>query len=229
MEKKKSVLSDLHDRHLTLERIVAALAASFMLSYVYQLLTNGAFGSLNDYVNSISLAAFYAIAVLVFAAQIGLTWLLRRSTLIPRTLMISTVVVSLLFAVNYTDSETVYFTLGVGLVDLIVVLWLSRGDKLGISAISISRRTALIIASVLFGVTTVAFGFLTSLKYRSYSNYTFDFGIFAQMYERMAATGVPYTTVERSYMMSHFGVHFSPIFYLFLPGYYIFRSPIYLF
>ena len=229
MEKKKSVLSDLHDRHLTLERIVAALVASFMLSYVYQLLTNGAFGSLNDYVNSISLAAFYAIAVLVFAAQIGLTWLLRRSTLIPRTLMISTVVVSLLFAVNYTDSETVYFTLGVGLVDLIVVLWLSRGDKLGISAISISRRTALIIACVLFGVTTVAFGFLTSLKYRSYSNYTFDFGIFAQMYERMAATGVPYTTVERSYMMSHFGVHFSPIFYLFLPGYYIFRSPIYLF
>jgi uncharacterized membrane protein len=45
----------------------------------------------------------------------------------------------------------------------------------------------------------------------------------------MASTFAPNTTVERSYMMSHFGVHFSPIFYLFLPGYYIFRTPLYLF
>jgi uncharacterized membrane protein len=229
LEKIKGVLSGLHDRHLALERIVAALAASFMLSYIYQLFTNGAFGSLNDYVNSISLAAFFVIAVLAFAAQVGLTWLLRQSAVIPWTLLAATVAVSLLFAVNYTGSDTVYFALGVGLVDLIVILWLSRGDKLGLSAISVSRRAALIVACILFTVTTVAFGFLTSLKYRSYSNFTFDFGIFAQMYERMAVTGAPVTTVERSYMMSHFGVHFSPIFYLFLPGYLIFRSPIYLF
>ena len=225
----KSVLSDLRDRHLTLERIVAALVAAFMLSYIYQLFTNGAFGSLNDYVNSISLAAFFVIAILAFAVQVGLTWLLRQSAVIPWTLLVATVGVSLLFAVNYTGSDAVYFAVGVGLVDLIVVLWLSRKDKLSLSAISISRRAALIVACVLFGITTVAFGFLTSLKYRTYSDFTFDFGIFAQMYERMAATGAPVTTVERSYMMSHFGVHFSPIFYLFLPGYLVFRSPIYLF
>ena len=105
MEKKKSVLSDIHDRHLTLERIVAALAASFRLSYVYQLLTNGAFGSLNDYYNSISFADFYIIAAIAFAFMVVLTYIFRHRYIIPWALMISTMAVSVLFAVNYSGDD----------------------------------------------------------------------------------------------------------------------------
>ena len=101
-------------------------------------------------------------------------------------------------------------------------------DVMTIGGIEISRRVTLITASTLFVVATVVFGWYTSLKYRTFNNHAFDFGIFAQMYERMAVSGVPETTLERSYLMSHFGVHFSPIFYLFLPGYWIFRTPFYL-
>lgn len=227
-DEKLPLLKKLDGRFLSLERIAAALLAAFMLSYVYQLMTNGSFADLSSYVGSISFAAFFVIALLAFAVLVGATYLLKQRYLIPWALMISAVAVSVLFAVNYKDGGAL-FCAGIGLADLIVVMWEVRSDKLGISGISVSRRAALIVAAVLFVLTTVVFGYFTSIKYTTYTNFTFDFGIFAQMYERMASSFAPNTTVERSYMMSHFGVHFSPIFYLFLPGYYIFRTPIYLF
>ena len=214
--------------HLSLDRIVAALMASVLLAYVYQLLTNGAFANLSNYYHSISFVAFFAIAILAAAVLIGLTALFRLQYIIPWSLLITVLTVSVLFAMNASDGGA-FFCLGIGVVDLIIVLWLVRGDKLGLSGIEISRKIALIAACVLFVVMTAVFGYLTSAKYKTYNNFTFDFGIFAQMYERMAVSFAPNTTVERSYMMSHFGVHFSPIFYLFLPGYYLFRSPLYLF
>lgn len=225
---KTSFLKKLEERHLSLERIVAALFTSALFAYIYQLLSNGNFSDLGSYYSSINFAAFIAIIVIGFAALLGFTYLLRQKYIIPWALMLSTFAVSVLFAANYKDGGA-FFCVGVGVVDLIVVMWEVRGDKLGLSGISISRKVALIVAAVLFAFTTFIFGYFSSMKYQSYSDFTFDFGIFAQMYERMASSFVPNTTVERSYMMSHFGVHFSPIFYLFLPGYYIFRSPIYLF
>lgn len=225
---KTSFLKKLEERHLSLERIVAALFTSVLFAYIYQLLSNGNFSDLGSYYSSINFAAFIVVIVVGFAALLGFTYLLRQRYIIPWALMLSTFAVSVLFAANYKDGGAL-FCVGVGAVDLIVVMWEVRGDKLGLSGISISRKVALIVAAVLFAFTTFIFGYFSSMKYQSYSDFTFDFGIFAQMYERMASSFVPNTTVERSYMMSHFGVHFSPIFYLFLPGYYIFRSPIYLF
>lgn len=225
---KPAFIKQLGERYLTLERIVAALMSSVLLAYVCQLLSHGDFANLSAYYNSISFAGFFVIAILAFAVLAGLTYLFKQKYIIPWFLMLTAFIVSILFAANYKDGGA-YFCVGIGVVDLIVILWQVRGDKLGVSGISVSRKAALIVAAVLFTVTAFVFGYYTSMKYQSYSNYTFDFGIFAQMYERMASSFAPDTTVERSHMMSHFGVHFSPIFYLFLPGYYIFRSPIYLF
>ena len=227
-EKKFPFFDKLTERHLSLERIVAALTSSVLMAYIYALLSHGNFTDLSTYYNSISFVGFFAITVLGFAALVGATWLLKNRYIIPWALMLTAIAVSVLFAANYKDGGAL-FCVGIGVVDLIIVLWQVRGDKLGIAGITVSRKVALIVAAVLFVLTTVVFGYLTSIKYRTYTNFAFDFGIFAQMYERMAVSFSPSTTVERSHMMSHFGVHFSPIFYLFLPGYYIFRSPLYLF
>ena len=92
--------------------------------------------------------------------------------------------------------------------------------------IKINQRTGNIIIGVI-GVLIFAFvGITTVLRYVTYSNSTFDFGIFAQMYEYMKQKGTIDTTVERNYLLSHFGVHFSPIYYLGLPIYFIFSSPV---
>lgn len=63
-------------------------------------------------------------------------------------------------------------------------------------------------------------------RYLAYHSPCFDFGIFAQMFESMRTTFLPTTTCERYTELSHFAVHLSPIYYLLLPLYCIFPSPI---
>lgn len=86
------------------------------------------------------------------------------------------------------------------------------------------KTNALVIIIGIMFVSVV--GIATVYRYKAYVNSTFDFGIFAQMYEHMRQTGKINTTVERNFLLSHFGVHFSPIFYLFLPIYMIFPTPV---
>ena len=95
-----------------------------------------------------------------------------------------------------------------------------------ISELKIKRIHTNIIVAII-GVLLFGFvGIVTVLRYKSYLNSTFDFGIFTQMYENMRQTGSAATTLERNRLLSHFGVHFSPIYYIALPIYFIFPSPV---
>lgn len=53
---------------------------------------------------------------------------------------------------------------------------------------------------------------------------TFDYGIFLQAFYYMKKCLIPFTTCERFELLSHFTVHFSPIFYLILPFYALFPT-----
>lgn len=65
----------------------------------------------------------------------------------------------------------------------------------------------------------------TVARVRTFCSPTYDFGIFAQMFYNMKESGLPMTTVERDGLLSHFAVHFSPIYYLMLPFYCLFPKP----
>ena len=65
----------------------------------------------------------------------------------------------------------------------------------------------------------------TIARYDCYTASNFDFGLFCQMYESMATDFTQNTTLERNELLSHFEVHFSPIYYVLLPFYMIFRCP----
>ena len=132
-EKKSFPFFDkLTERHLSLERIVAALMSAVLMAYIYTLLSHGNFAELSSYYNSISFVGFFAITILGFAALVGVTWLAKNRYIIPWALMLTAFAVSVLFAANYKDGGAL-FCVGVGVVDLIIVLWEVRGDKLGIS------------------------------------------------------------------------------------------------
>lgn len=209
------------------ELIVAAFMSSFMLAYVVQSFINGNFYDLQTYYNSIKFFLFFVITIVGGFALCGLTYIFESKSVIPRTLVALCTILSVQYAKSAQGID-VYFILGLALIDFIAVLWAVKDDKLELSKINISHKVCLIVAIVLFVVTSIYFSYYTSLRYHNFMNATFDFGIFAQMFENMATTGAPLTTVERSVEMSHFGVHFSPFFYLLLPGYMIFRSPVYL-
>ena len=65
----------------------------------------------------------------------------------------------------------------------------------------------------------------TVARLRALAVPSYDFGIFSQMFNAMRRTGLPVTTLERGYPLSHFAVHVSPIYYLMLPVYALFPRP----
>ncbi len=83
------------------------------------------------------------------------------------------------------------------------------------------------ICAAIFGtVCGFVIGGITCYRYLTFSSPNFDFGIFVNMFHHMKETGLPFVTSERDVLLSHFVVHISPIFYLILPIYYIFPSPL---
>ncbi|MBR3894217.1 MAG: DUF2079 domain-containing protein [Clostridia bacterium] len=89
------------------------------------------------------------------------------------------------------------------------------------------ERRVLVIVSVLIGaVSCGVIATLTCLRYLTFSAPNFDFGLFCNMFHNMKETGLPLVTSERDMLLSHFAVHVSPIYYLFLPFYFLFPSPL---
>lgn len=67
---------------------------------------------------------------------------------------------------------------------------------------------------------------ITCYRYLTFSSPNFDFGLFVNMFHNMKETGLPLSTSERDVLLSHFAVHISPIYYVLLPFYIIFPSPL---
>lgn len=63
-------------------------------------------------------------------------------------------------------------------------------------------------------------------RYLGYKSGRWDFGIFTQMFDNMRDSFSMATTCERDRLLSHFAVHISPVYYLLLPLYYVFPSPV---
>ncbi|MBQ8029224.1 MAG: DUF2079 domain-containing protein [Clostridia bacterium] len=83
--------------------------------------------------------------------------------------------------------------------------------------------------SLIVAFALLAFGCVLAisvLRYTTYSSPNYDFGIFCNMFYNMKKSGMAVTTCERDKLLSHFAVHISPVFYLILPVYWIFPSPI---
>ncbi len=81
------------------------------------------------------------------------------------------------------------------------------------------------IVGVMAAVYAVVMGFFCCIYYWDYWTATYDFGIFSQMFYNMKQTGEMLTTCERDMLLSHFAVHFSPIYYVLLPVYWLFPTP----
>lgn len=124
-------------------------------------------------------------------------------------------------------TSDVYYTVCCLSVFGLLIFYLIQSDLLNFH-VSISNKElmAFVIVEycVIFGLTAYA----NVLRYKSYNSSTFDFGIFAQMYENMAKTGLMGVSCERNVISNHLLVHFSPIYYVLLPFYMLFRTPSFL-
>ena len=124
------------------------------------------------------------------------------------------------------DMGATLFCLVLAFVSCLAFYYVKDTLFLYMKRIGLKKKGTIAVLIILGFVLFAVVGAIGILRYVTYSNSTYDFGIFTQMYEYMKQTGTINTTLERNYFLSHFGVHFSPIFYIGLPIYYLFSSPI---
>ncbi len=80
---------------------------------------------------------------------------------------------------------------------------------------------------LIFGIALASsIALFTVMRYCTFAAPNFDFGLFCNMFHNMKERFLPLTTSERNMLLSHFAVHISPIYYLLLPFYMLFPSPI---
>ena len=221
MEKLKFFFKE---RNMTALDAFVIFLTSFILANAYTA-SAGDFESL-AYVRQISALSFWVVFVAVSAILTATVLALKSTLILNWSFLVSSVFYALVLCCSLPNE--IYFNIGVAFVLIFIVRYVTAENRLGIDLLSISSKASFFITVAVFAVFTVLVSFWTVQKYLTFSNATFDFGIFCQMFEQMAKTGLPFTTVERSEYLSHFAVHFSPVYYLLLPGYMIFRSPVYL-
>lgn len=120
--------------------------------------------------------------------------------------------------------ENAPFSFGIIIVSLILLACFSKSDDFG-ELKKIPKAFYIVAVAVLATAVAVYVALTTIYRHKSFCSAVFDFGIFIQMYYSMITDFSLVTTCERGYELSHFAVHFSPIYYLLFPAYYLFPKP----
>jgi len=131
------------------------------------------------------------------------------------------------WALKYNNiSNQLYFMLGLIVVySMVAIYFVARNEEL-FSKFEPGRAgvtTAVVIFAIVSGA---VISLVTTFRYLTFASPNFDFGLFCNMFYNMKESGLPLITSERDVLLSHFVVHISPIYYLMLPFYYVFPSPI---
>ena len=216
--------------------IIEGLILSFICGWVFTSLVCKSADNISnlEFVTTISISKLASYMIAFIVASFAL-YILEQSAL--RLLMfLSVFLYSALCCYNSASIEwgsrynnydgKVYFTAIMCLLSVLAFIYVRDDIFFIVSKLNIGRKSFIAI-SVSAGILLFAFISLLGIyRYYSFSNSTFDFGIFTQMYEHMAKYFTPITTLERNYSLSHFAVHFSPVYYIALPVYYLFRHPV---
>jgi len=142
--------------------------------------------------------------------------------------IMNTIVMVFGLLVILENTKDVYLTLGVTGIVAFILYYTSIKLNIDSWEIHPTKDYSFLSISVAFILMSTLLALATIYRYKTFNSSTYDLGIFTQMYDYLRLTGLPTTTIERNQLLSHFAIHFSPIYYLLLPGYFVFRSPEYL-
>ena len=197
--------------------MAAASLFTALVSVMMQGIAIGETFRVLSYVEAISLPLFFAAGVVCAGLLFALTYVWGSTKPLGTVLLLS----YLLFAfLTVCDSESsIFLSLGLSLPLFLILRWVMASDD-RLPNLRLSKRDfTLAFAGGLFIAFTALLSYYAILRYRTYYATTFDLGLFAQMFEQLRRTGHAWTTMERNQLLSHFGVHCSPIYYLLLPFY----------
>ncbi len=169
--------------------------------------------------------AFRVILIACVAFVLTLVeYLFPSSNITPHVMFFSALGLAMLLMHNKTEAK--YYTyIAVMFVMSLVILYTVKKGCFSFIKSDISPKVMYIAA----GALVLVCGFFVAgagvYRYLTYSTPNYDFGLFCNMFHNMKETGLPTVSCERDAIMSHFAVHFSPIYYLMLPIFFIFPDP----
>jgi len=205
------------------EEIIVILLSSYLISSIIAAILNEIDLNVIDFVKNVSFGQILFILAISFNIIFALRILIFNQKFTHIVMFISAVVFGIIILKE--SQKNIYLTTGVTAIIGYIAYYISRNEQLQLSKVNISYNKSFILTIVITVITAIYFGIMTAYRHKTFSSSTYDFGIFAQMYEYLARTGMPLTTCERNKLLSHFYIHFSPIYYTILPIYMIFRKP----
>lgn len=186
---------------------------SFASDYSYQPISNW-----QEFRACISLPLLFVLVVGDYVLVSLLKLKMRGTRLDSGLLLVGLVMFSL---VTLWRNDNTYYTYALILITAVVGYAALQYDK-KCATHKLPFAVTLILVILLAAFVAFCVAASTIYQYKAYGTSCFDMGIFIQMYHSMINDLSLVTTCERGEFLSHFAVHFSPIFYLLLPFYYFF-------
>ncbi len=208
------------------EKYILRIISTILTVAFFNMLTVEGEWNVIEYVNKIDTTGFIISIVCVFVIYTCFDIIFKRA----ETKNIDAVVFGIIAVVfgfyMLIGGIDIYLTIITVLFVVIAVRYVLMRFPVTLKNFKLTKTQGIMIIVFLAVLTLLYVGSLVVLRYYLFKTPTYDFGIFSQMYYYMKETGMPMTTCERDYYLSHFAIHFSPVFYLILPIYMIFPHPV---
>ncbi len=220
-------------------RIICRLLAAWSIYISFSIILVTLFGLSSDNSNSIlffdklgfnqnihPIIPILSIALLFTALSFAASLLYKYNS-DSWFLLAGATVCAMLWSGLYTNPSNKFtFWLALGAAYSIFLIWIMHENEALLEKFKFGRKTMLL-SALGFGLfSCVVISAITCLRYTTFSSPNYDFGIFVNMFHNMKETGLPLVSCERDMILSHFAVHISPIYYLLLPFYALFSSPL---
>lgn len=216
---------------MTGERLICRLIAAWVLFATFILYVSSSseedmlFTSLKAFGTDISTVALVCGVLLAFGLLTLVAFLLPTYETDSWFLLAGATACVVKWLADYDGKDEVLFLLAVLVAYAFFLVYFLRVNTSLLDKWQPGGRTVAIFAGVCGLIGGGVIAGITCLRYATFSAPNFDFGLFCQMFHYMKTDGIPLVTCERNVLLSHFVVHLSPIFYLILPFYAIFPSP----
>ncbi len=214
-------------KQLTFERLLPRLFTGWCMAAFIETALNPYGFALKEFIPAMSAVRFLIMLAVITIALTATAVAAKRDTVAWETSVLVTASFLYLGELAYFE-HNFWFSLCLVFVMLIICLYALQKNRLDLTKVQLSNKAILIIIACAAVIFTAYSAAVTVFRYKGFISSTFDLGIFSQMFYYMKETGLPLTTCERDGLVSHFAVHISPIWYVLLPGYLLFPSPVYL-
>lgn len=214
---KKNIIKKIKEKlfEIGYDNTIARLFTAWIIITAIELITSEYKFTIFEFFNEIKMTLYILIIICVFAI---LTFI-NKPKIDKVLLFFSTLIYG---SMAIMQDNRFYFTIGACIIMGGVAVY-CVGDWI---KFKLKRLPTIAIVAVFGLAFTLFVGLLTSYKYLQHLTPCYDFGIFSQMFSYMKETLQPLTTCERDGLLSHFAVHFSPIYYVLLPFFFIFPTPV---